>query len=390
MDSNPINTGEARKILRYSLIGVLIITFLPLLFDTRFRKLVAVALLGIFYSCFLVNVWDRWTRTINQHTNSTVLNISQTTLRFFHTLLPFRSWGVVPFIVQVFILVAVFGFGWFLAPLFYEIVHNPSTLGWIRRAIQQSAPELYKFLNELTYSVDPWTVVRQNAQQIITSFNRFYSAFVVPVTFIIFTGIGAALYDSLEFLLLKAEESDHGHSEIMDTYGSLFGEYLKFNAIYYILLGSVISSALAVMDFYEISQFGWKIIIGLFISFFLGNLFVPGLGTLIMTALTVGMLYLWQGIVGAGVSLLCFTVYFLFDDYLVKPSFLLWLGRKPGREWEFGIEVIATGLILLYASFGLLGTLLLFPSLCFLDAYLRQRNPQLRRFVLSPLRMLNQ
>jgi hypothetical protein len=379
---------QAHRILKWGLIALLLIVFVPLILDSRFRKFVAVSLLGIFYSCFMINTWERWTSSFQRNSWSFLDRMTQSTGRAFLWLFPFKAWGMVPFLIEVILLLSLFIFGWFLAPLFYEIIHNPSTLGWIRDLLQRSSPEFYQFLGDLTYAADPYQVIRENAQQIFTSLNRFFSSFVLPLNFILFTAIGAMVHDSLESLLRRIEDESRSRSRILDDYSRLFEEYLTLNTIYYVILGTIGGAILFGLDLYQFTQFGWKIIIGLIITFALGNLLVPGLGTLATTALIVGMLYLWQGLVGALVAGGFFMVYFMVDDYLIKPSFLLWLGQRPDREWEFGVEIIVFWLVILYASFGLVGTLLLFPGLCFLDAYLQHQYPGWRTLILSPLKSL--
>jgi len=384
-DPSPFSPG--RRILRWTLAAILILIFLPLILDSRFRKFIAVSLLGIFYSCFLINLWQRWVQQFQEGTGL-LSRLSRATGRAFHYLLPVKAWGAVPFFVELVLGFSLFVFGWFLAPLFYEIIHNPSTLGWIRNMLERSSPDFYQFLGDLTYATDPYNVLRENAQQIFTSLNRFFATFVLPLNFLFFTAIGSLLYEPLEGLFRRIENNQQGRSRILDNYSRLFEEYLKFNTIYYLILGSLMGIALGFLDFYMVTQFGWKIIVGILITFILGNLLVPGLGTLTATALIIGMLYLWQGFIGALIAGVFFLIYFTLDDYVVKPSFLLWIGKRPGREWEFGVEVIVFWLIILYASFGLVGTLLLFPGLCFLDAYMRDQYPSWRKFALRPLRSL--
>lgn len=387
-DGSTASERQARRILRWGLIAMVLIVFLPLVLDSRFRKFVAVSLLGVFYSCFLINTWERWTSSFRRNSWSFLDRVTSNTGRAFIWLFPFKSWGVVPFVIEIILLLSLFVFGWFLAPLFYEIIHNPSTLGWIRDILERSSPEFYQFLGDLTYSADPYQIIRDNAQQIFTSLNSFFSSFVLPLNFILFAGIGSLIYDPVESLFRRIEKESRARSKILDDYSRLFEEYLMLNTIYYVILGSIIGAILFGLDLYQITQFGWKIIIGLLITFALGNLLVPGLGTLATTALIVGMLYLWQGFVGAAVAGVIFVIYFMIDDYLVKPSFLLWLGQRPDREWEFGVEIIVFWLVILYASFGLVGTLLLFPGLCFLDAYLQHQYPTWRKLFLSPLKSL--
>lgn len=378
----------ARRLLRWTIVGIIVVVFLPLILDSRFRKFIAVSLLGIFYSVFLINVWQRWTDHFDRGEQSLPARIYKKAGRALYFFFPIRAWGAVPFIVELIVGVSLFVFGWFLAPLFYEIIHNPSTLGWIRNMLETSSPEFYQFLGDLTYATDPYSVLRENAQQIFTSLNRFFATFVLPLNFLFFTGIGALIYDPIEGMFRRIEKNQQERSRILDGYSRLFEEYLKFNTIYYIILGVIIGTVLALMDGYGLTQFGWKIIVGILITFALGNLLVPGLGTLIATVLILGMLYLWQGLIGAGIAGIIFLIYFMLDDYLVKPSFLLWIGKRPGREWEFGVEVIVFWLIILYASFGLVGTLLLFPGLCFLDAYMRDQYPSWRKIALRPLKSL--
>jgi hypothetical protein len=78
------------------------------------------------------------------------------------------------------------------------------------------------------------------------------------------------------------------------------------------------------------------------------------------------------------------------DDYFIKPMFLVWMGGSPGQNWEFGAEIIILGLVILYSAFGLVGVLLLFPSLCFLSAYLRDQYPEVRPWILQPIQHIQE
>ncbi len=383
-----IHPESARSLLMWIVVGIGLLIFLPLVFQEQFRKMVGVALLGIFYSLFLVNLWDRMTGR-SPGENPTLLSRFRGSRfqRILHFIVPLRAWGVVPCLIQFVFLGLIALLGWFLGPLFYEITRNPSTLGWIRELLQIASPELYRFVNEITFAVDPMAVIQENAQQIFTNFNRFFSTFIVPLNFLIFTGIGAALYDPIRYLLQQAEGSSHD-SRILERYSRLFGEYLLFNLVYNLILGSLLVGVMAVLDTAGITGFGLNLILGLIVFFIFGNLLVPGLGTLFTTAIVVGLLTLWQGWLGGLITFGIMISYFLVDDYAIKPAFFARLGNNPKRAWDFGVEVLILGLILLYASFQLVGALLLFPALCFLDAYLQHQHPGMRLWILSPLKTL--
>jgi predicted PurR-regulated permease PerM len=234
-------------------------------------------------------------------------------------------------------------------------------------------------------------ILRQNAQQIFTNLNRFISAFVFPVMFIVFTSIGSSLHRSIEQFFMRAEGKEDGtYSKILNEYSMLLMEYITVNLIYYLLLSVVVGSSLAMLDAYGITSFGWKLIVGVLVSFITGNLVIPGLGTFVMTALVVGILFAETGWFIAGLFLAIFGTYILLDDYIIKPFFLVWMGGSPGRNWEFGVEIIIFGLVILYSAFGLIGVLLLFPALCFLSAYLRDQYPELRPWILQPIQHLRQ
>ncbi|MFP4686941.1 MAG: hypothetical protein ACLFN5_02395 [bacterium] len=384
------NNIDARKFLQYAVIALCTILFLPLVFEPRFRKMVALALLGLLYSWFLVNSWERLTQGAYRRSGIVGRLLSKLKAgKIMHGLIPLKAWGTVPFIIQSLLLVFFLVFGVLLAPLYYEIMRNPVIQNWVRDFFQTTAPEVFRFVNELTFSVDPYQVLIKNAQQVFQSLNSFFSTFLLPVWFIFFTALGAAIYDAGRKFLIRAEGSAKKNSAIMDTYSKLLGEYLVFNSIYYILLGIVIAAGLIGLNYFEITFFERKIILGLIMVFFLGNLVVPGLGTLLMAVLITLMVYLWQGLIGGIITGGVFLFYFTMDDYLIKPLFLAWLGASAGGEWDFGVETLVLGMILLYAAFGLVGFLLLFPGLCFIDAYLRNQYPGLRSW-LRPFKTLTE
>ncbi len=389
--NNSQSSGRARKILKWMVIGCFVILILPLIFKSQFRKLFAVSMLGIFYSVFLINLWERWTEPVQNFVRWLLPQIIVNFLKFLgHTVVPLRSWGLVPCIIQAFLLLCLLVFGWLLAPLYYETIRNPAVQGWIRNLFQTAAPEVYRFLNELVFNPRPYSVLAENARQIFSSLNRFFSTFVLPLTFIVFTGIGALVYRPLQQFFLRAENSNKSRSQIITTYSRLFERYLVYNSIYYLILGGIFGLSFYGLNWLGIAQFEHKIILGLILTFFLGNLVVPGLGTIILTILTIGLLSIWQGLTGAIVAGSVFAFYFTIDDYLIKPVFLNWIGSGTSSEWEFGLEIIILGVVILYASFGFTGALILFPGLCFLAAYLRHQYPQLKTWVLSPLKTLSE
>ncbi len=381
---------DARKVLQYAVIGLCTILFLPLVFEPQFRQMVALALLGLLYSWFLTNSWERGSESAYRRSGILGRILSKIKAgKILHGLIPLKAWGTVPFIIQSLLLLFLLVFGVLLAPLYYELMRNPVIQDWIREAFQSAAPEAFRFLNELTFSVDPYQVVMQNAQQVFQSLNSFVSTFILPMWFILFTAIGAGIYEPARDFFIRAEGKKQKRSTILDTYSKLLGEYLIFNSIYYILLSIVIASGLFGLNYLEVTYFEGKIILGLILVFFLGNLVVPGLGTLLMAALITVMIYLWQGLMGGGITAAIFIFYFTMDDYLIKPIFLAWLGTSAGGEWDFGVETLILGMVLLYAAFGLIGFLLLFPGLCFIDAYLRHQNPGLRNW-LRPFKALSE
>ncbi len=377
----------AKNFLRFTIIAVGLILFIPLLFQPGFRTLVALALLGMLYSWFLVNAWERLADSLNRSSNpfNRLLGGLGKLVRLF---LPVKAWGAVPCFIQLFILLCFFIFGFLLAPLYFEITRNPAIQGWVRDFFQTTAPEAYQFLNELTYTPDPYRILVENARQIFNSLNTFFAAIVLPFSFVLFSGIGAAIYEPTRQLFIRAEKSRKGYSDILSSYSRLMGEYLLFISIYYLLLGGVIAVILEILNRFDITHFDGIIILGLVLVFLLGNLVVPGLGTLVATVLISGMISLWQGLLGGGIAAGIFLFYFTMDDYLIKPMFINWLGGSEKSRWDFGLETIIIGLAIFYASFGLIGFLLVFPGLCFLDAYLRHQYPDLRPWLLSPIKML--
>ncbi len=307
------------------------------------------------------------------------------------SLLPLKAWGIVPFVIQLLVIGVFLICGWFLGPVIYKVLRNPATPGIVRDALQSTAPELFRFLNAIASNQDPTVILRENAQQIFTNVNRFISVFVFPVLFIVFTAVAASLYHSVERLFMRAEGKEDGrYSTILNDYSRLFAEYITFNLIYYLVLSVLVGSVLLSMDFLGISNFGWKLIAGILVTFIAGNLIIPGAGTFAMASLVIGMLFADAGLFYAGLFTLIFSVYFVVDDYFIKPIFLVWMGGSPGRNWEFGAEIIIIGLVILYSAFGLVGVLLLFPSLCFLSAYLRDQYPELRPWILQPIQHIQE
>ncbi len=369
-----------------------VVVFLPLVLQPQFRKLFALSLLGIAYSLFIISTWRRWVRRagrLNQEKLGGFIPLGM--LRSVLKLFPVKAWGVVPCVIQLIVVGVIAICGWFLGPLIYKLLRNPATPGIIRDALQSSAPELFNFLSALASNQDPVLVLRQNVQQVFSNVNRFLSAFVFPVTFIVFTSVGASLYRSLERFLLREEgKNEESYSAILNDYSILFMEYITFNLLYYFLLSLVIGSGLGLLGAFGVTSFGWKLIAGILVSYIAGNLIIPGLGTLVMTALVVGLLFADAGWFIAGLFLLIFGIYVLLDDYLIKPFFLVRVGGSPRRNWEFGVEVIIFGFLVLYSTFGLIGILLLFPVLCFLSAYLRNQYPELRPWILQPIQHLRQ
>ncbi len=381
---------QGKRFLDIAVIIPLVILFIPLFFSRQFRELLAVSLLGLFYSIFLVNLWERWTAPFQRFVRRLLPDsLRNFFIRTFDTILPLRSWGVVPCVIQSFALFCLLVFGWLLAPLFFETVRNPAVQGWIRSLFQTAAPEAYNFLNELAFNPNPYAVLADNAQEIFGSLNRFFSTFILPLTFIIFTGIGALIYESLEELIAWVEKEENEHSEIINSYSRLFQQCLFYNSIYYLILGLIMAAIFFSLNQAGITRFENTIILGLILSFFLGNLVVPGVGTIILTILTIGLLTIWQGVLGGAITAVIFFFYFITDDYLIKPYFLNWIGSGTSKEWDFGLEVLILGLALLWASFGVIGTLLLFPGLCFLSAYLKVQHPDLRPWILSPLKTIS-
>lgn len=390
MTEETVSTDKSGEILRWFLVVMAVVIFLPLVFQSQFRKFIALALLGVYYSLFLVSTWKRWMRRANRLNRDWLGGfIPLGTLKNILKIFPLKAWGVVPCIIQLLVVGVIAICGWFLGPVIYKVLRNPATPGIIRESLQSSAPEFFRFLNAIASNQDPAVLLRQNAQQIFTNLNRFVSAFVLPLMFIVFTAIGASLYRPLERFFMKAEGKDDGtYSKILNQYSLLFFEYITFNLIYYMILSLVVGTALGVMDLYGLTSFGWKLIVGVLVSFIAGNLVIPGLGTFLMTVLIVGMLYAETGWFLAVLFLGIFGTYILLDDYLIKPFFLVWMGGSPGRAWEFGAEIIIFGIVILYSAFGLIGVLLLFPSLCFLSAYLNDQYPKLRPWILQPLQQV--
>ncbi|MGM0380435.1 MAG: hypothetical protein ACQEP7_00435 [bacterium] len=377
----------AKNFLKFAVITISLILFIPLLFQPGFRTLVALGLLGILYSWFLVDTWERLTDRIYGGTNpfSRLLTGVSKLFKFFF---PVKAWGAVPCFIQLFILFCLFIFGFLLAPLYFEITRNPAIQGWVRDFLQTTAPEAYQFLDQLTYSPDPYRILMENARQIFNSLNSFFAVIVLPASFVLFTGIGAVIYEPAQKLFIQAEKSGKKYSDILSSYSRLMGEYLLFISIYYLLLGGIIAIVLETLNRFNITHFDGIIILGLVLVFLLGNLIVPGLGTLVATVLISGMISLWQGIIGGAIAGVIFLIYFTMDDYLIKPSFINWLGGGEKSRWDFGLETLILGLAIFYASFGLIGFLLVFPGLCFLDAYLRHQYPDIRPWLLSPIKML--
>lgn len=390
-DDSP-SVSRARRVLQALVLILGVLIFLPLVFQPQFRKLVGIALLGLAYSTFLVSTWKRWVRQAERLRGTGPGWLSPTAFgKGLLQLLPLRAWGVVPFVIQFFVLLVFSVCGWFLGPVIYKVLRNPATPGILRDALQTGAPEFFRFLNAVASNQDPITILRDNAQQIFTSLNRFVSGIVFPLMFIAFTALGAALYDSIENLLKRAEEDPGARfSSILNSYSILFWEYLVYNTLYYLILSLFVVVALGGLDFAGLTSFGWKLIAGIIVAFVAGNLIIPGLGTFTMTAFVVGILLLENGLTWGLTALLVFSVYFFLDDYVIKPWFLTWAGGRPGKDWEFGVEVIVFGLVVLYATFGLIGFLLVFPILCFLSAYLDQQHPELRPWVLNPIGNLKQ
>ncbi|MFB6345585.1 MAG: hypothetical protein ABEK50_07425 [bacterium] len=383
-EDDSTSVSRSQRVLQGLVLVLAVLIFFPLVFQPQFRKLVGIALLGIAYSIFLVRTWRRWKRQAERLRTPTLGWVSPTVLgRGLLKLLPLRAWGVVPFFIQFFVLV-VFGVcGWFLGPVIYKVLRNPATPGILREALEGGAPEFYRFLNAIASNQDPVTILRENAQQVFTSLNRFVSAI---------SALGAALYDSIENLMKRAEGNQGSRfSTILNSYSILFWEYLVYNTLYYLILSVFVVLALGGLDFMGLTTFGWKLIAGIIVAFVAGNLIIPGLGTFTMTVFVVGILLMENGLTWALTALLVFSIYFLLDDYVIKPWFLTWVGGgRTGEEWEFGIEIIVFGLVVLYATFGLIGFLLVFPILCFLAAYLEQQHPDLRPWVLNPISNLKQ
>jgi predicted PurR-regulated permease PerM len=382
----------SRHYLRWFVLVLSVVVFLPLVFQPQFRKLIALALLGFGYSIFIVSTWKRWVRQANRLNQDRLGGlIPLGFLRKGLKVLPIKAWGLVPCVIQLIVVGVISICVWFLGPVIYKVLRNPATPGILRDALQSTAPDLFRFLNALASNQDPVRILRENAQQIFTNFNQFLSAFVFPVMFIAFTAVGASLHRAVERLFMRAEGKDDGtYSKILNEYSVLFLEYISFNLLYYCILSLAVGLSLGILDFYDVTSFGWKLIAGVLVSFVAGNLIIPGLGTLIMTGLVVGMLFAEAGWFIAGLFLLIFGIYILLDDYLIKPFFLVWMGGSPGRNWEFGVEIIIFGFVVLYSTFGLIGVLLLFPALCFLSAYLRDQYPELRPWILRPIQHLRQ
>lgn len=389
-DSSEVS--RSRRVLQGLVLVLAVLVFLPLVFQPQFRKLVGIALLGIAYSTFLVSTWRRWVRQAERLNRTGPKWLSPTVLgKGLLKVLPLRSWGVVPFVIQFFVLVVFSVCGWFLGPVIYKVLRNPATPGILRDALQTGAPEFFRFLNAIASNQDPVTILQENAQQIFTSLNRFVSGIVFPFMFIAFSALGAALYDSIESLMERAEGNARSRfSSILNSYSILFWEYLVYNTLYYVILSVFVVLTLGGLDFVGLTSFGWKLIAGIIVAFVAGNLIIPGLGTFTMTAFVVGILFLENGLSWGATALILFSFYFLLDDYVIKPWFLTWIGGSPGRNWEFGVEVIIFGLVVLYATFGLIGFLLVFPLLCFLAAYLEHQHPDLRPWILNPIGNLNQ
>ncbi len=380
--------GSIPGVVRYVLIGLGLLLLVSIVLEPLLRQLTGLIRLALLYSLFLVNIWDRWTRSEPGSTNWLHHVVYGRPGRWILELLPFRAWGMVPFVLEVLVIVVLGGAGWFLGPVFYKVMKNPSTLGLIRDAMHATAPELVDFINTLLGSPEPFAVLERNARQVFTSLNRFIALVGIPLVFILFTALGSALYDTVKRYFVQLEENGHEHSRILDAFSRLLTEYLWFTFSYYALLGGVIGGILLGLDTAGLTRLGWKIVGGIVVSFLAGNLLLPGLGTLMMTVLVVGLMYVDHGLMAAAVAGGSFSIYFLMDDYAIKPAFITWLGARPGRLWEFGFEVLLLGIVVLYAAFGLIGALLAFPSLCFLDAYLREKHPELRPWLLHPVRQL--
>lgn len=389
---NSSSVPPSRRVLQGLAAVLALLVFLPLAFQPQFRKFVGIAFLGVAYSTFLVSTWRRWLRQAERLNQSSIWWLSPTVWgRGLLNLLPLRAWGVVPFVIQFFVLLVFSVCGWFLGPVVYKVLRNPATPGILRDALETGAPEFFRFLNAIASNQDPVTILRDNAQQIFTSLNRFVSGIVFPLMFIAFSALGAALYDSIESLLKRAEGNPGSRfSSILNSYSILFWEYIVYNTLYYLILSVFVVLALGGLDFAGLTTFGWKLIAGIIVAFVAGNLIIPGLGTFTMTAFVVGILFMENGLSWGLSALVIFSVYFFLDDYVIKPWFLTRVGGQPGRNWDFGIEVIVFGLVVLYATFGLIGFLLVFPVLCFLAAFLENQYPDLRSWVLNPIGNLNQ
>lgn len=386
------NSPEPRKILKGFVLVLAVVVFLPLIFQDQFRKLIAIALLGVSYSLFFVSTWRRWVRGANRFNRDWLGGIVPLSgLRYVLKIIPLKAWGVVPFLIQLLVVGVITVCGWFLGPVIYNVLRNPATPGIVREALQNTAPEMFRFLNAIASNQNPTVIVRENAQQIFTNLNRFVSAFVFPVVFVAFTAVGASLHQSIERFFQRAEDRrDQSYSEILNNYSLLFSEYIGFNLIYYVILSIVLGSVLTGFDLAGIASFDWKLVAGILVTFVAGNILIPGFGTFAMTGLVVGLLFSEAGLFYAGAFLLACSIYFVLDDYFIKPMFLVWMGGSPGRNWEFGAEIIIFGLVVLYSAFGLIGVLLLFPSLCFLSAYLRNQYPEVRPWILQPIQHLQE
>lgn len=390
-DRDPSDT-PSRRALKGIMIALATMVFLPLVFQSRFRKLVALALLGIAYSSFLVSTWKRWMRRANRFNQSWRRGLGWLNpFRGLLKLIPFKAWGVVPCVIQLVVVSVIFVCGWFLGPVIYRVLRNPATPSVVRDALRNGAPEFFRFLSSLTSNQEPVVILRNNARQIFTSLNRFMTAIVFPLLFVAFSSIGASMYPSIERWFMQAEGQNNGRfSSILDRYSELFWEYIVLNFSYYTLLSIVLGLILGLLDSSGWTSFGLKLILGILVSFVAGNLVIPGLGTVVMSSLTVGMLIVETGWILGSLFLIGFALYFVVDDYLIKPWFLVWMGRTPGRKWEFGAEVIIFGLVILYLAFGIPGVLMLFPSLCFLSAYLENQYPTLRDWILQPIQQIQQ
>lgn len=392
MTENNEPEQRPRRILKGFVLVLTVIIFLPLIFQDQFRELIAIGLLGISYSLFLVSTWKRWIRRADRFNRDWLGGVVPLRgLRYVLTLLPLKAWGVVPFVIQLLVVGVITVCGWFLGPVIYNVLRNPATPGIVREALQNTAPELFRFLNAIASNQNPAVIARENAQQIFTNLNRFVSAFVFPVIFVVFTSVGASLHRSIERLFRRAEgREDQPYSKILNNYSLLFSEYIGFNLIYYLILSVVLGGVLTGFEVFGVATFDWKLIAGILVTFVAGNIVIPGFGTFAMTGLVVGILFSDAGMLYAGSFLVACTVYFVLDDYFIKPMFLVWMGGSPGRNWEFGAEIIIVGLGVLYSAFGLIGVLLLFPTLCFLSAYLRDQFPEVRPWVLQPIQHLQE